>query len=396
MLNRMNELADAASQRYLAAPKSRPAEFRLDFDDGFSVAVRGTGLIGRAPAPAAGESVEHCVALTDDALSLSRTHLAFGLTELGLWVRDCFSTNGSEIEVNGHRRPIQPGLQVAAPSGSTIHMGTRQMRVRVIPGRVVIGVATMDWGVATHVGAVRELNQDAYCLEPPVFVVADGMGGHPAGDLASREAVDEMSRLAGRAEVTGEMLTACLANARARIGRISTGRGRPPGTTLSGVIVTQVDAVPSWMVVNIGDSRTYLMNPDGFRQVSIDHSIVRELIDAGAVDPCAARSHPFRNVLTRALSAGVDHPADVWVLPMNAGDRLLVCSDGLTGEVDDGSIARVLRAIPDPQEAANELVKAAIDARGHDDVTALVIDAVAVGPLVRADIVGAASVALAG
>jgi protein phosphatase len=160
--------------------------------------------------------------------------------------------------------------------------------------------------------------------------------------------------------------------------------------------VTQVDAVPSWMVVNIGDSRTYLMNPDGFRQVSIDHSIVRELIDAGAVDPSAARSHPFRNILTRTLSAGVDHPADVWLLPMIAGDRLLVCSDGLTGEVDDGSIARVLRAIPDPREAANELVKAAIDAGGHDDVTALVIDAVAVGPPVQAEIVGAASVALAG
>jgi serine/threonine protein phosphatase PrpC len=360
------------------APKLRVPQFRLEFDDGSSLAVRGSGLIGRDPAAAAGESVEHLVALADDGLSLSRTHLEFGIGESGLWVRDRASTNGSAIEVAGRRTPMEPGLPVGAPSGCTIHMGARRAKVRTIPGRAVIGVATIDWGVASHVGAVRGHNQDAYCTQPPVFVVADGMGGHAAGDVASREAVEALSALVGHDQVTDQMLTACMSDARARIGRIAVDRGRPPGTTLSGVIVTYVDNVPSWMVVNIGDSRTYCLDSNGFRQVSIDHSVVQELIHAGAITKSAARSHPIRNALTRALLAGREHPADKWLLPITVGDRILVCSDGLTREVEDTYIAGVLRAIDDPQVAADELAKAAMDAGGRDDVTVLVIDAVAV------------------
>jgi serine/threonine protein phosphatase PrpC len=171
------------------------------------------------------------------------------------------------------------------------------------------------------------------------------------------------------------MLRACLADARARIGRIFVAQGQPPATTLSGVIATHVDNVTTWLVVNIGDSRTYSLNSGGLRQLSTDHSVVQQLIDMGAIDPCAAQSHQSRNVLTRALRADVEYSADVWRLPMIAGDRILVCSDGLTREVDDRFIASVLRAIPDPQAAANQLVKAAVDAGGHDNVTVLVIDA---------------------
>lgn len=315
--------------------------------------------------------------LSDSTLSLSRTHLEFDLGESGLWVRDCASTNGSEILINGLRTALEPGVQVAAPSGCTIYMGARRLKVRTTAGRAVIGAATIDWGVATRVGAGREMNQDAYSAEPPAFVVADGMGGHSAGDVASRDAADALATLCGQTVVTGEMLKACLADASARINRIPVDYGRPPGTTLSGVIVTQVDYEPNWMVVNIGDSRTYRLNSDGFRQVSIDHSVVQELIDAGAIAASASASLPYRNLLTRALR-GDEHQADTWLLPMRTDDRILVCSDGLTREVDDANIAGMLRTIADPLAAADELVNAAVDAGGQDDVTALVIDAVAI------------------
>jgi protein phosphatase len=187
--------------------------------------------------------------------------------------------------------------------------------------------------------------------------------------------------LAGQAHVTGEMLNACFAEARVRIRRIPVPDGRPPGTTVSGVIVTQTDDLPSWMVVNIGDSRTYRMNSDGFRQVTVDHSVVQQLVAAGKIDSSEVRSLPYRNLLSRVLVGDIAHSPDVWLLPMIAGDRILVCSDGLTREVQDGTIAKVLRTNPDPHTAANQLVKVAVDAGSPDDVTALVIDAVGIREL---------------
>jgi serine/threonine protein phosphatase PrpC len=365
-------------------PKTKPDRplIRLEFDDGTAVVVRGRGLIGRDPAPASGERVEHLLTLADDTLSVSRTHLEFGIGESGLWIRDRSSTNGSAIEMEGRRIPIEPGLRVPAPAGCTIHLGARRVRVRTGQGHVVMDAATIDWGAATHAGAVHERrhedNQDAYFTGPPVFVVADGIGGHCAGDVASREAVDALLPLVGQVQVTGAMLTACLSDARARIGRIAIDGGRPPGSTLSGVIATRVDGVPSWLVVNIGDSRTYRLDSDALRQLSVDHTVVQELIDRGAIPPSAASSHPARNLLTRALLAGAEHPADISVLPMRTGDRILVCSDGLTGDLDDGFIAAVLRTTSDPQIAAKSLIRAAIDEGGHDDLTALVVDVLAI------------------
>jgi protein phosphatase len=141
-----------------------------------------------------------------------------------------------------------------------------------------------------------------------VFVVADGMGGDCAGDVASREVIEAFLPLVGRVPVTGAMLTACLTDARARIARIAVDSGRPPGSTLSGVIATRVDGVPSWVVVNIGDSRTYRLDSDDFRQLTIDHTVVQELIDAGAIASSAAASYPARNLLTRALLGATEHP----------------------------------------------------------------------------------------
>ena len=132
----------------------------------------------------------------------------------------------------------------------------------------------------------------------------------------------------------------------------------------------------SWLVVNIGDSRTYLLNSDGLRQLSVDHTVVRELVDAGAI---LRRRHPripSRNLLTRALlGRSGTQPT---LAAADARRRPLVCSDGLTNVVDDRSTAAVLRAVSDPQSAADELISAAMRAGGRDDATALVIDVVAI------------------
>ena len=245
-----------------------------------------------------------------------------------------------------------------------------------MPGRVGIGAANVEWGVATHIGAGHERNQDAYCAQPPVFVVADGVGGHTDGELASREVVQALLTLSGQVAVDVETLTEALRDARERIGRIPSSGGRPPGSTLSGVIVTQVDGRPSWMVVNIGDSRTYRLDSAGLNQVTVDHSVVQQLIDSGAVVQAARRELPFRNLLTRALFADADHRPDVSVLPVAGGDRVLACSDGVHGAFDASVIEQVLRAHRDPQTAADELVKMAVEADGHDDMTAVVVDAV--------------------
>jgi serine/threonine protein phosphatase PrpC len=373
-------MVDMAPGPIPMAPQHRHRVW-LEVDDGSAVRVRGAGLIGRDPAPAPGDRFEHLITLTDDTLSVSRTHLEFGIGESGLWIRDRSSTNGSVIEMNGHRAAVPPGMRVVAPAGSTIHIGAHHVTVRDIPACELMNVAAIDWGAASRAGAVHEhrheRNQDAYCAGSPVFVVADGMGGHCAGDVASREVVEALLPLVGRVPVTGAMITACLTDARARIARIAVEDGRPPGSTLSGVIATRVDGVPSWVVVNIGDSRTYRLDSDAMRQLTIDHTVVQELIDAGAIAPSAGASHPARNLLTRALLGATEHPADVSVLAMRAGDRILVCSDGLTRELDDGLIADVLQTTPDPHVAAESLITAAIRG-GHDDLTALVVDVLAI------------------
>src|SRR6201998_3924466 len=245
-----------------------------------------------------------------------------------------------------------------------------------MPGRAEIGAAKLEWGVATHIGAGHARNQDASCAQPPVFVVADGIGGHADGHLASHEVVEALLALAGRVAVDVDMLTESLRQARARIGQIKVDGARPPGSTLSGVLITEGAAGPSWMVTNIGDSRTYRLDSAGLTQLSVDHSVVQELIDKGAVVSSARRQIPFRNMLTRAITAEDDYQPDVSFLPVGVGDRILACSDGVHGAMDHSTIERVLRTNRDPQSAADELVEMAADADGHDDMTAVVVDAI--------------------
>jgi protein phosphatase len=230
-----------------------------------------------------------------------------------------------------------------------------------------------SWGSATDRGAVREVNEDALLAFPPVFLVADGMGGYDAGDLASRIAVEEFARLAGRPAAGVEDVHACFGRVSERIHAEFTG-GRQGGTTVAGVTLTQVGDEAYWLVFNVGDSRVYRWAEGVLEQVSVDHSVAQELADAGVIAADQVARHPDRHVLTRALGTGEPPEPDYWLLPVGVRDRLVICTDGLTRELANAEIARLLAADDEPQPTADALVAAAVGRGGRDNVSAVVVD----------------------
>lgn len=233
-----------------------------------------------------------------------------------------------------------------------------------------------SWGSATDRGRVRRLNEDSLLAYPPVFMVADGMGGHAAGDVASRLAVEEFSQLAGMTSASPDEVHACFHRTAARV-RETVAAGRTAGTTVAGVAITSYDGGSYWLVFNIGDSRVYRFSGGELEQISVDHSVVQELVDRGEIGPEQALDHPERHIITRAVGTGADPEPDYWLIPAGVTDRLLICSDGLTTELGDAALRRVLATVPDPQDAAAVLVAEALMAGGQDNVSAVVVDVAA-------------------
>lgn len=233
-------------------------------------------------------------------------------------------------------------------------------------------------GAATDPGLRRTINEDSHLASSPLFLVADGMGGHQAGELASAAVIAEFTTLAGRDSLTIDEVRQALGRARRRVEQLPAGAGAGAGTTLSGVVIADVDGEGYWLAVNLGDSRTYRLSEGEFEQISVDHSVVQELVDAGELDRAAASRDSRRNVITRAIGAGSDGEADFWLIPAEHGDRILVCSDGLSGELEAERIDAILRDESDPQAAATRLVHEAMLRGGRDNITALVVDAVVV------------------
>ncbi|GAA1978536.1 PP2C family protein-serine/threonine phosphatase [Microbacterium pumilum] len=239
---------------------------------------------------------------------------------------------------------------------------------------------TVAWGAASDPGLRRALNEDSFLAAPPLFLVADGMGGHRAGDVASATVIEEFATYAGRPSLSIGDLHSAVDRARRRVADLSDGAGDGigAGTTLSGVVICEVDGDAYWLAVNLGDSRTYRLSDGELEQISVDHSVVQELIDSGLLTPDAAARDSRRNVITRAIGGGSDSEADYWLIPAEVGDRILVCSDGLPGELDRDAIHAVLLAEADAQAAATRLVHEAMLRGGRDNITALVVDATAV------------------
>lgn len=233
---------------------------------------------------------------------------------------------------------------------------------------------TVSSAAVTHPGRKREMNEDSYIAAHPFFLVADGMGGHAAGDVASATVAAEFAAIAGAHTVSVDLLRAAIDRARVRVDALSDGP-RPAGTTLTGVCVSEVGGYGYWLVVNIGDSRTYRFADGKLEQLTVDHSAVQELLSAGAA---AQAAHVSKNVITRAIGAGSTAHPDVWMIPAAPNDRMLVCSDGLSNEVEDDEIAQLLETLADPAEAANTLVERAVEHGGRDNITVIIADATAV------------------
>lgn len=229
----------------------------------------------------------------------------------------------------------------------------------------------------SDIGAVRHVNEDSLLVQDPVFVVADGMGGHARGDVASRTAVESMARSLppGSLPTPAEVVAAvdeANASVRALSGADESGAA-VAGTTLAGVIRVRMPerAEEQWLVINVGDSRVYSWDGGSLRRLTVDHSAVQELVDAGLITEEQAAVHPERNVITRAL--GAEDFVDVDIEPVQQAGRqaFLVCSDGLTRELDDARIAAILA--DDDEDPATSLVDAAVAAGGRDNVTVVVL-----------------------
>ena len=235
----------------------------------------------------------------------------------------------------------------------------------------------LRWGGATDVGQLRSVNQDSMLLGPDVFVVADGMGGHQGGEVASALAIEAIEAVAERlpgASVT-ELITA-VQDANDTVYARST---QDPslsgmGTTLVAIASVVEGGEERLAIVNVGDSRAYRLSGGELHQITEDHSLVAELVRDGRISEEEAAVHPQRNIVTRALGIEENIPVDDFQILPHAGDRYLLCSDGLTNEVEERDIAVVLRTIDDPDEAARELVRRANEHGGRDNITIVIVD----------------------
>lgn len=245
----------------------------------------------------------------------------------------------------------------------------------------------LSWAVLTDVGRVRSLNEDAAIAAPPVFAVADGMGGHEAGEVASALTASRLSELAEQASgnpVSMDDVADELRNVNELL--VS---GRPPGdehtmgTTAVGLAMIDYGGSVAWLVFNIGDSRLYSWFDGDLVQVTRDHSYVQELVDAGRLRADEAQQHSQRNIITKALGADRDAHPDYWLRPVRAGERFLICSDGLTSDIGDDVLAAELGHRLEADSTAERLVELALDAGGRDNVTVVVVDVVGVDATVE-------------
>jgi len=226
-------------------------------------------------------------------------------------------------------------------------------------------------GALTDPGLTRPQNEDSMLVEPPLYAVADGMGGHRAGEVASRVALEELLANAPRSIDSKALARAVRAANRAVIDSAEKTRTRSGmGTTLTAAMVDGTHIA----IAHVGDSRAYLLHDGRLTRITDDHSMVADLVRQGALTEEDARFHPQRSVITRALGSDRNMLADLYDVEAVVGDRLLLTTDGLTGMIPDDYIGELLAAERDPDAAAAKLVEAANRAGGYDNITVVVID----------------------
>jgi protein phosphatase len=231
-------------------------------------------------------------------------------------------------------------------------------------------MTSIDCGHGTHPGLKRECNEDGYCAVPELglWAVADGMGGHESGEVASAIVIGELPGLIRQ----GQDLSAAIVSVHGMI-QAAAERGEGGADMGSTVVAVRFDG-PSYQIAWVGDSRAYLWNGE-LRQLTKDHSYVQLLLDAGLIEKSEAASHPSGNIISQALG-GAEHnkvKVDRICGELHQGESLLLCSDGLHGEVTDEAIAAIFAAAADNQLRANRLIEAALAAGGKDNVTVIVL-----------------------
>ena len=233
----------------------------------------------------------------------------------------------------------------------------------------------LKWGASTDVGMVRQQNEDSYLAEENLYVVADGMGGHNAGEVASALAVTTLKAGARTGIDSVERFRELVQQANTAIYTASLDDSTQSGmgTTLTALSIVAGEE-PRVLVANVGDARTYLWRNGALTRLSVDHSYVQELVNEGIITPEEARVHPRRNIVTRALGIDRSVVVDVFSHVVRTGDRIVLCSDGLVDEVSDADIAIVLGQHSDPQDTSEALVMVANTAGGRDNTTVIVID----------------------
>jgi protein phosphatase len=232
----------------------------------------------------------------------------------------------------------------------------------------------LAWAAVSDVGRRRAANEDSFIARSPIFAVADGMGGHLSGDLASAAVVNRLDEYISDGFSSAPLIERALREATNDIAIIAGDSEIGVGTTVTGALLTLIDGVPTFAVFNIGDSRVYVFEKNRLKQTTIDHSLVQEMLDAGEITKAQAARHPHGNIITRAVGFQDRPTPDISLVPLRAGLRLVVCSDGLTGELDDKGIRLNLAARMTAHETASALVDAALASGGRDNVTVIIVD----------------------
>jgi protein phosphatase len=238
----------------------------------------------------------------------------------------------------------------------------------------------LTFGVATDTGNVRAQNEDSFLIGDNIFAVADGMGGHNAGEVASALATSLLREKSIGQQLTPEWFVESISDINHTIhsSAAENTERRGMGTTLCALgLVSPLDSesVPQISLANVGDSRVYLARMGQFRQLTVDHSYVQELVSEGLITEDEAHTHPRRNIVTRALGIDQRVAVDSWLMPLVSGDRFVLCSDGLVDEVTKADIAELVQRGMPPQETAAALVAQAKRNGGRDNITVIVIDA---------------------
>lgn len=253
--------------------------------------------------------------------------------------------------------------------------GRAEMAVEGRAGADVVqgASATLAWGSRSDVGLVRGHNEDSFLVQAPLFAVCDGMGGHAAGEVASSIAVSTIAEKAPAGADDVLMGVAVEAANTAVLLGAEQGVGKPGmGCTASCCLIEE----GKMAVAHVGDSRIYLLRHGSLVRVTHDHSYVEELVDSGQITADEARTHPSRSIITRALGSDPDMYADHFSLEVSNGDRVILCSDGLSSMIADSEIEALAVSSATPQQAADNLVAAALTAGGLDNVTVVVVDVV--------------------